>query len=201
MKTAHLIITCFLITFLFSYAVPANSDEYYLYAPKPVETAQVPPNPADGVLVKNITIRRGDTLSALSREYAGRGAYYPQILLFNKIKNPNRIFAGNKLLVPLQRTAKAETFTGKGKRKAKSRRKARVSRRARATTPSSTIPRGSTDVAEQTLYINAVKLFENREYQKSLAEFSGFLTKYPNSSHVADAMLYRAECYAKLSGR
>jgi hypothetical protein len=201
MKTTYLIITCFLITFLFSYVIPASSDEYYLYAPKPVETAQVPQDPADGVLVKSITIRRGDTLSALSREYGGRRAYYPQILLFNKIKNPNRIFAGNKLLVPLQRKEKTETFTHKEKRKIKFRRKAAARTHVRKTTLKPQVLPGSTDEAERSLYVNAVKLFENREYQKALDEFNGFLTIYPNSSHAADAMLYRAECYAKLSGR
>ena len=57
----------------------------------------------DGVLVQEIEIKKGDTLSGLSRKYSGRGMYFPQILLFNSIKNPNLIYSGNKLRIPVTR--------------------------------------------------------------------------------------------------
>lgn len=77
-----------------------RAEDYLLYAPEHSEGKR-PSGPDEGVLVKSITIKKGDTLYGLSRKYGGKGPYYPQILLFNEIKNPDLIYAGNKLLVPL----------------------------------------------------------------------------------------------------
>src|SRR5919108_1788537 len=84
-----------------------GAAEFLLYAPEPSEGKR-PAGPAEGLLVKSITIRKGDTLYGLSRKYGGKGTYYPQILLFNEIINPDLIYAGNKLLVPLPPEEKAE---------------------------------------------------------------------------------------------
>lgn len=78
----------------------ACGSDYLLYAPEPSQ-GKKPSGPEEGVLVQSITIEKGDTLYSLSRKYNGRGTYYPQILLFNEIKNPNLIYAGNNLLVPV----------------------------------------------------------------------------------------------------
>ncbi|BDV41339.1 peptidoglycan-binding protein LysM [Geotalea uraniireducens] len=78
----------------------AYGGDYLLYAPEPSQ-GKKPASPEEGVLVQSITIEKGDTLYSLSRKYNGRGGYYPQILLFNEIKNPNLIYAGNSLLVPV----------------------------------------------------------------------------------------------------
>src|ERR1035441_7116900 len=79
----------------------ASGDEYNLYKPEKVEKPKVPDNPGDGVLVRTITIRKGDTLWKLSRKYGEKSSYFSQILLFNKINNPARIYAGKKLRVPV----------------------------------------------------------------------------------------------------
>jgi TolA-binding protein len=55
----------------------------------------------DGILVQEIEIKKGDTLYDLSRKFSGRGMYFPQILLFNSIKNPNLIYEGKTLKIPL----------------------------------------------------------------------------------------------------
>jgi LysM repeat protein len=89
-----------LIYLLILMPVAVAAGEYSLYLPTPVGTGITTPH-TEGILVKKIIIRRGDTLSTLSREYSGKGKYYPQILLFNKIRNPNRIYAGQQLLVPV----------------------------------------------------------------------------------------------------
>lgn len=79
---------------------PASGAEYLRYAP---ETSDGRPlaGPDEGVLVKRITIEKGDTLYSLSRKYSGKGTYFSQILLFNEIVNPDLIYAGKGLLVPL----------------------------------------------------------------------------------------------------
>ncbi|RNC72299.1 MAG: LysM peptidoglycan-binding domain-containing protein [Desulfuromonadales bacterium] len=79
---------------------PAVGADYLLYAPEKSD-GKAPSGPNEGVLVKSITIQRGDTLYSLSRKYSGKGTYYPQILLFNEIVNPDMIYAGNKIMVPL----------------------------------------------------------------------------------------------------
>lgn len=80
---------------------PAGGAEYLRYAPQPSDGKPMS-GPGEGVLVKRITIEKGDTLYSLSRRFNGKGTYFSQILLFNEITNPNLIYAGNRLLVPLQ---------------------------------------------------------------------------------------------------
>ena len=72
----------------------------YLYQPRPVAQGEQPPA-GDGVLVREVLVKKGDTLSHLSKRFSGRGAYYPQILLFNSIKNPHLIYPGNLLRIPV----------------------------------------------------------------------------------------------------
>lgn len=85
---------------LLSLALPVQGQDLYLYSPTPVSPDDKG-QAKDGVLVREIQIQRGDTLSGLSRKYNGRGFYYPQIMLFNDIKNPNLIYTGDTLKVPL----------------------------------------------------------------------------------------------------
>ena len=76
-------------------------EDFLLYTPKPAEGDQAPASPDQGVLVRRVTVKRGDTLANLSRKYIGRGSWFPQVLLFNSIKNPDLIYIGDKLLVPV----------------------------------------------------------------------------------------------------
>lgn len=100
MKSTYGLVASSLVLAL-STAPCISAGEYLLYAPGPSE-GKKPSGPDEGVLVKSITIRKGDTLYSLSRKYSGKGPYYPQILLFNEIINPNLIYAGNKILVPVK---------------------------------------------------------------------------------------------------
>ncbi|HML77084.1 LysM peptidoglycan-binding domain-containing protein [Geobacter sulfurreducens] len=97
MKSALRVVSASLVL---SMASLAAGGEYLLYAPGASEGSR-PSGPDEGVLVKSITVQKGDTLYSLSRKYNGKGGYYPQILLFNEIKNPDLIYAGNKLMVPV----------------------------------------------------------------------------------------------------
>lgn len=182
---------------LFLLPSPGWADEYFQYLPSALE-AEATAFREDGILTKRITIRRGDTLSAISRRYSGKGFYYPQILLFNRIADPNRIFAGKELLVPLP-----------------------VSAYRRGTTPASSettrgvIPRDSGGTKHQTrirekgkrissgearLYRQSVALQDQGDYRRALDGFTLFLKKYPDSPLSPDVHLHRADCYLRLSG-
>ena len=88
-------------------AAPAGAHQYYLYSPKPV-TKDISYTAKDGVLVKDVPVERGDTLFDISRRLNGRGSYYPQILVFNEMKNPNLIHPGDVLKVPVRSFAAGE---------------------------------------------------------------------------------------------
>lgn len=90
---------------LLSLAIPAGAQNYYVYSPRPAVPGE---KGTGGILVREIEIRRGDTLSGISRQYSGRGSYYPQILLFNDIRNPHRIREGEQLRVPVGRSDAAQ---------------------------------------------------------------------------------------------
>lgn len=64
------------------------------------------PAPAPKTNPKNkgtYVIKRGDTLWAISKKYYGKGSQYPKIYNANRniIKNPNLIYPGQKLVIPL----------------------------------------------------------------------------------------------------
>ena len=82
---------------------PVWGEQFYLYSPRPVtpEETKDAKDAKDGVLVREVEVRQGDTLYGISRNICGRGMYYPQIILFNDIKNPDQIHAGDILKVPV----------------------------------------------------------------------------------------------------
>lgn len=59
-----------------------------------------PPSSSSSGKDKTYTIKRGDTLWAICRKFYGKPTYYPQLAKYNKIKNPNLIYPGNKLKIP-----------------------------------------------------------------------------------------------------
>ncbi|MBT1071855.1 LysM peptidoglycan-binding domain-containing protein [Pelotalea chapellei] len=89
-------------------AVPVFGQQYYLYSPAPVSDEEKS-QPKDGVLVREVPVKKGDTLSGLSRKFSGHGTYFPQILLFNDISNPDLIYAGDTLKVPVTRKPEEQT--------------------------------------------------------------------------------------------
>jgi len=64
-----------LVIFMAGAASTAYAEDYYLYKPEKAQSKNVPA-PGDGVLTKTIIIRKGDTLSRLSRKYGGRSAFF-----------------------------------------------------------------------------------------------------------------------------
>jgi len=202
----------------------AESSEYLLFSPRPLEGELLMPERGKGLLVKRITIKRGDTLSQISREFSGRASYFPQILLFNNIANPNLIFTGRELLVPVSKQgALAKTATpeksaspagGKDSWREKERADmpvvkavvpAKRKQRAIVNKPlaKKQEPAGELPVhnGEQDFYAKAVSAFGNEEYAQALSLFNRFLQRYPSSSMAADASLYKAECLLKLSAQ
>jgi LysM repeat protein len=214
-----------LFLLLFSFLpLAAESSEYELFSPRPLEGEILMPEQGKGVLVKRITIKRGDTLSQLSRDFSGKGSYYPQILLFNDIANPDRIFAGNELMVPISKqealsknTPPRENVSQPVKKKAL-RKPAPVKPSGTKTTAPAVNhkrPVAKKQLAEKQLpgteppvskgeedsYAKAINAYGSEEYEKALSLFSRFLERYPSSSMAADASLYKAECLLKLSGQ
>lgn len=98
-KATLLTLPCLIATL----ATPAvcGAEEFLLYTPKPAGAEQLPAGPDEGVLVRSITIKRGDTLSGLSRKYLGKGTWYPELLVFNSIKNPDLIYTGRTIRIPV----------------------------------------------------------------------------------------------------
>jgi hypothetical protein len=98
-KATLLTLPCLLATLLVT-ASP-RAEDLLLYTPKPADGDQAPASPDQGILVRSVTIKNGDTLSKLSHRYIGKAGWYPQLLLFNRIENPDLIITGDKLMVPV----------------------------------------------------------------------------------------------------
>ncbi|HBA89436.1 MAG TPA: hypothetical protein DCZ75_16060 [Geobacter sp.] len=54
--------------------------------------------------------------------------------------------------------------------------------------------------AEGEAFGKAKQAYLERDYRKALTRFSRFINKYPHSKFAADASLYRADCFLRLSG-
>jgi len=261
------------IALCISLALPAWGRQYLLYTPQPVPSGQIVAA-QDGILVQEIQIQKGDTLYALSRKFSGRGMYYPQILLFNSIKNPNLIYPGNILKIPVaqkeagdadrvaakpaDRTPKPQS-SGNTKPSAKAKRPPTVQHSPAASSPVSspstelslsdlkagdgrksnvsrikkkasihakknqphTLPaetpagyrtpevRTSAAVAGPAadaasghkLFEAAVKAYRQDDCRTALELLDRYLTDNSGSPLAADAQLYKAECYLKLSAQ
>lgn len=173
----------------------------YLYRPQPVaQDAQA--QPADGVLVREVLVKKGDTLSHLSKRFSGRGAYYPQILLFNDIRNPNLIHTGDVLRVPV-----GHRHTGQPVKLAAKQSAAAVPQSlplaAPVAKPAPAPPAAGTQKngVEQADYNRAMAAVKRGDCTDAVAQFDRFITRYPQSALVPDATLNRAECYLKLSAK
>ena len=259
-----------IIALILCMALPAWGQQYLLYAPQ--ATSEQTPS-QDGILVQEIEIQKGDTLSALSRKYSGHGTYYPQILLFNSIKNPNLIYTGDTLKVPLSRTepvvnrTDAKPTRSSRKPKASGHKKAHVKtgaaaplRRSTGATPASApstelslsdlkrvgtgkngasrtrkkpavpvaksqpleypaatgspapLPDVQTNVSTpspavdsattgQRLFEAAVRSYKQDDCRTALEQFDRYLADNSGSPLAADANLYKADCYLKLSAQ
>jgi LysM repeat protein len=250
--------------------LPAWGQQYLLYVPQPVISGQKAPS-QNGILVQEIEIRKGDTLYDLSRKFSGRGMYFPQILLFNSIKNPDLIRAGDTLRVPVSKheandtertdtkptaaSHKSETAGGRktavksklhsparqsgavlpastpgtdlslsdlntaGKSKNRANRqkktpahtkKDQLHKSPSATPSSSSLPslhKGATvtpavdTTTGQKLFEAAVSAYRKDDCRTALELLDRYLADNSGSPLAADANLYKAECYLKLSAQ
>ncbi|WP_129127179.1 LysM peptidoglycan-binding domain-containing protein [Geomonas oryzae] len=166
-----------------------HADEMLLYTPKPETSGVAPASPRDGVLVRTVTVKQGDTLSKLSKKHIGVADYFPQMLVFNSIRNPDLIHPGDKLLVPVR--------PGKSVKGSTSRRPASAAAKKQASAPASA---GQVKPGERELFQRAERAYLAHDYREALTGFSKFLRTFPRSPFAADASLYRADCYLHLSG-
>ncbi len=198
-------------------------QNYYLYTPAPVDAAGAVKG-KDSVLVQDVAVQKGDTLYGLSRKFNGRGSYYPQILLFNDIKDPNKIYPGEVFKVPVSHKA-AENSSATHEKvispapvSATTEQKPvaavhvtpvaepkkvelRDKKRAVKEKPAAPAKKQPEYVASagQKLYESAVKAYRQDDCKSALELFDKYLTENPASPLAADASLYKAECYLKLS--
>lgn len=222
-----------------SLAPSAWSQQYFLYSPKPVSPQETKPA-KDDVLVREVPVRKGDTLFGISRTYSGHGSYYPQILLFNDIKNPDLIHTGDSIKVPVTRKQAVErpaeavrkprdvtaapsvkqpvaarTATQSpaelpiselkradglkaGKKQEAAKKKAERGQKG-AVRVKQTAPPVASD--SQALFEKAVKAYRQEDCRTALVLLDRFLADNPASPQAADASLYKADCYLKLSGQ
>lgn len=249
---------------LCSLTLPAWGQQYYLYEPKPV-TAEEKGRVGDGgILVTEVPVRSGDTLYDISRKFSGRGMYYPQILLFNRINNPNMIHTGSTLRVPVtQGSGRSEPAPARESRLKSKGLKVTAEKVAKpaAALPVSVPPPAAinsaaasvTDISlnelkpphdkkqkkrlydkkgagrgsagdnkikapplqkkggvptppnnaatAQKLYEKAVKAYKQDDFSTAIELFDRYLMNNPGSPLAADASLYKADCYLKLSSR
>jgi TolA-binding protein len=206
-------------------AAPGWSQQQYLYAPRPV-AAEEKVRKEDGILVQEVPVKKGDTLSRISRRFSGRGSYFPQILLFNDIKNPDRIYTGTTLRIPVSRsgaTAQAAPSPVQSKMQgvpsagpaagstagepktgpsAAEKKRGRKHAHARSHARGAGKPAAAVSAAsEQRQFERAVKAYRQGDYRRALELFDRFLADYPASALAADASLYKAECYLKQSNQ
>lgn len=170
----------------------------YLYAPKPFEGEAV----GDGVLVREVTVKKGDNLSKIAKKYAGRDYYYPQILLFNDIKRPHWIQIGQVLRVPLSRKGTAQH----GQQAAEERRPEQRSLTHELTadvpkkrSEKKRLPAGAQ--GEQNAYNRGLEAYKKGDCETAIAQFDQFISRYPSSTLLPEATLNRADCYLKLSAK
>jgi hypothetical protein len=238
-------------------AFPAWGQQYLLYSPQPVETAQKKPS-QDGVVVQEIEVQKGDTLFGLSRKFNGHGMYYPQILLFNSIKDPNLIYPGKNLKIPVspnetrseppeikpdamhkikatpdkQSAVKKETpssvvatvpsstsstelslsdlkSVGAGKPKTTNRQQKKAAVQAKkkptqektAVAPLPPAHKSSSIASGQKTFEAAVKAYKHDDCRTALELLDRYLADNSGSPLAADANLYKAECYLKMSAK
>lgn len=175
----------------------------FIYTPKPAEA-----DSTEGIRVREITVKKGDTLSRLSKQHSGRGYYYPQILLFNEIKNPHRIKPGQVVRVPVSRKVAA------AKRSAKTAASANVRKELPQTQPAPVVAEVQQKPAEKpapvshavtkgekNAYQRAVIAFKKGDCDNAIKLFDEFISSHPSSTLLPEATLNRAECYLKLSAK
>jgi hypothetical protein len=228
--------------FLLTDASSGWSQQQYLYTPATVAGEGVAQG-KDGVLVQDVPVQKGDTLYGISRRFSGHGSYYPQILLFNDIKDPNRIYPGNVFKVPVSRNTVSGLADKEQVKSEKSMDGSAAHKQLSAVQPAAPVTeipvqelkkvdiarekkRGTREkvagaakkqvasekqhaaavssgdaTSGQKLFERAVKAYRQDDCKTALELFDRFLAENQASPLAADASLYKAECYLKLSGQ
>jgi len=177
-------------------ATPGWCDQFYLYSPRAVESPAVN-RAASEILVREIQVQKGDTLYGLSRRFSGHGSHYPQILLFNDIKDPDKIYAGSTLRLPVTSTASPADVPVPPQPKPAAAAPA-APKPVKVAAPAAA--KGES-TASQKLYEQAIKAYRRNDCPAALDLFDRFLALDPSSPLAADVGLYKAECYLKQSGQ
>jgi TolA-binding protein len=213
----HCVIGIVFAIVLIAGATPGWSQQFYLYAPKPV-AGEEKFQKKEGVLVQEIGVKKGDTLFGISRKFSGHGTYYPQILLFNEIKDPNKIYKGDVLRIPVSRSGVkrkatnllmlADPSSGGDQKQGgviiNKKHDAKLKASSKAITDAKSAkqqPAAVTATSEQRLFERAIKAYRQNDYRTALELFDRFLADYPSSPLAADVSLYKAECYLKQSNQ
>jgi LysM repeat protein len=207
-------------------ALPAWGEQSFLYSPRPVTRGQSTASP-DGILVRELEIQKGDTLTGLSRKFNGRGMYFPQILLFNSIKNPDLIYTGKTLRIPVMQKDRAAVTSAvpapaqelslgdlkkvvngiNGTKRKRAKTAAKVNNHPAVATPASLQPEAGKDTkctasaAGQEIFEAAVMAYRQDDCRTAVELFDSYLADNPGSPLAADANLYKADCYLKLSAQ
>ena len=215
-----------LVLLLLSLSAPVSGQNYFMYTPHPASPVEkAVPKGNNGVLVREVEIRKGDTLFGISRRFSGRGSYYPQILLFNDLKNPHVLRDRTLLRVPVSNNEPTGKHTQapaplpaqriKSKRtqsaseisltdlktndiNAVNKPARRVRGQKHRTADRST--RSQTASARKQ-YNQALASYRRENWRTALEQFDRFLASNPSSEMASDANLYKADCYLKLSNQ
>jgi len=198
-------------------ASPAFCENYTIYSPGKDISGENPPVVGENeILVKDVRIRRGDTLSRISRRYSGRGSYFPQILLFNGIRNPDVIYAGDTLKVPV---ASGNGAPKTSHRPVKRDSAGKVAAQARVKAPgigasenqagkNGNIKQDNVNAvksakiensAERKLFEEGMRYYKLGECVKAIEFFDRFLAEYQSSPLASEAALNKGECLLRLS--
>jgi TolA-binding protein len=122
------------------------------------------------------------------------------LLVFNSIKNPDLIYPGDTLLVPVPAahapSAKKSARVARVTKRTRSKRRHR--RSSRLTTHAVEHPASS---GEQQSYQRAERAYLAGDFEKSQDLFAGFLREFPNSHLAPDASLRQADCFLHLSSQ
>ena len=214
-----LILNIFLLFSFFAVTSVAAWGEDYLYLPQPVTRGEQDPSRKDGVLVRELVVKKRDTLSGISKKTSGKGFYYPQILLFNNIKNPHLIHPGDILRVPVASRGKASGRAAEkvsasalplptsGKRTEKAYVTSVSPPAKQLTVKSADTPEVSfaeqisIGYEEQSLYAKALASAKKGACRESVEMFNQFIRLYPKSALLPEATLNRAECYLNMSNQ
>lgn len=172
----------------------------------------------DGVSYREVTVQNGDTLFDISRKYRKEGSLYSETLRFNDIKDPDHIADGDIIKVPLFMEKKAKQKSIKPVAVAV--KKQSVPAKANSTFPNDSTARQDVETrippkaslpqqqafanittSRQQLFEQAVKSYRSGDCQTAVQLFGRFLAEHPPSAMSADASLFIADCYMKLSGK